>query len=351
MDLIYLYLPFAPFMTLQLLRDFVMEFYYQLQGLTLAGTNIFTTPATCEIFHNSLRGLIYLNLLGCQIPEGGLATIRDLKTLDTFVHETTVLPGLSGSYQPSKIEGNRRSLKVCLTYVWDNPQYSDQQLSEMMEDYTISRDDSILNNIKYERYGVQHPFMGPISVASCLKSLVTKLSDEHFHPESLYYLAFFKCLFCRGYHPESRIGLPVGLPRELWNDVEDDQGTRLMVTHCRGKTYACFSQWSTPPSGPKVLEKFTTYDYLVHYKDQFVMDMVGDVIDICENLGDWYGIGFRIPRRPEIVHSPPTEQTCQAEIYQQPHSLFDEVMDSEYLRIPRIITDSSSEDGDTEIEE
>ena len=349
MDLIYVYIPFAPFMSNQLLLH-LMEFYYKLQGLTLAGSNIFNTVGTCEILQNARRGLVYLNLMACPITEEGLGVIRNIKTLDTFIHESTILPGLHGTYQPSKVEGNRKALKVCLTYVYDNPQHSDESISEMMEEYTISRNESILTsgNLLFGCSGIQHPFMGPVSAVNCLKTLVTRLHDREFTPVSLNYFAFFKGIFCKGYHPEARVGLPVYLPRERWEDEENDLGTTLTVTYCRGKTYACFSQISDEP---KVKERFTAYDYLVRYKDQFVRDMVGDVIDICERLGEWCGNGLRIPLHRDIVRSPKTDQAYQEERFRNTQvipGLSPE--EQEYLRIPRISIDSSS-DEDTEIED
>ena len=349
MDLIYIYIPFAPFMSNQLL-SYLMEFYYKLQGLTLAGSNLFNSVGTCEILQTARRGLVYLNLLSCPITEEGLGVIRNIKTLDTFIHESTILPGLQGTYRPSIVEGNRKSLKVCLTYVDDNPQHSDEMISEMMEEYTISGDESILTsgNLIFGFSGIQHPFMGPVSAVNCLKTLVTRLHEPDFIPASLNYFAFFKGIFCKGYHPEARIGLPVYLQKERWDDDEDDLGTRLMVTYCRGKTYACFSQMSDEP---KVIERFTAHDYLVRYKDQFVRDMVGDAIDICESLGEWCGNGLRIPRREDISRSPKTEQAYQEKRFRNTQAVPGlSPEEQEYLRIPRISIDSSS-DEDTEIED
>ena len=349
MDLIYIYIPFAPFLSSQLLLH-LMEFYYKLQGLTLAGSNIFNNVGTCEILQNARRGLVYLNLLACPITEEGLGVIRNIKTLDTFIHESTILPGLQGTYRPTKAEGNRKSLKVCLTYVYDNPQHSDEIISEMMEEYTISQDESILTggNLVFGFSGIQHPFMGPVSAVNCLKTLVTRLHDRDFTPVSLNYFAFFKGIFCKGYHPEARVGLPVYLPKEQWGHDEDDLGTRLVVTYCRGKTYACFSQMSDEP---KVLERFTAFDYLVRYKDQFVLDMVGDVIDICESLGEWCGNGLRIPRHRDIVRSPKTDQAYQEQRLCNTQAIPGlSAEEQEYLRIPRISIETSS-DEDTEIED
>lgn len=350
MDLIYIYIPFAPFMSNQLLL-YLMEFYYKLQGLTLAGSNIFNTVATCEILQTARRGLVYLNLLACPISEEGLGVIRNIKTLDTFIHESTIFPGLQGMYRPSTAEEYRKSLKVCLTYVYDNLQHSDERISELMEEYTISRDESILTNgnLLFGFSGIQHPFMGPVSAVNCLKTLVTRLHEPDFTPVSLNYFAFFKGIFCMGYHPEARIGLPVFLPNERWEDEADDMGTRLMVTYCRGKTYACFSQMSDEA---KVIERFTAYDYLVRYKDQFVWDMVGDVIDICESLGEWCGNGLRIPRPEDISRTPKTDHVYQEEKFRDTQAIPGlSPEEREYLRIPRISTDDSSSDEDTETED
>src|SRR5947207_7112964 len=154
----------------------LMEFYYKLQGLTLAGSNIFNTVGTCEILRNARRGLVYLNLLACPISKEGLGVIRNIKTLDTFIHDLTIFQGLQGMYRPSKLEGNRKSLKVCLTYVYDDQQYSDEKISEMMEEYTISRDQSVLKrgNLLFRFSCIQHPFMRLVSLVNCVKVLVTR---------------------------------------------------------------------------------------------------------------------------------------------------------------------------------
>lgn len=355
MDSVHIYLPFASFMTPQLLM-FLMKFYRKLQALTMVGNMIFTSTATCEILQYSRPGLVYLNLLSCQIPEDGLATIREIETLDIFLHESTVIPGLRGIYQPSRIEGNRKSLKVCVTYVWDNGYLTDYQLSESLEQYTIYGDTSILvqANLSYAGYGFLHPFMGPLSAVSCLKALVMKLHNAGFSPEQLSYFTFFKGTFCKGYYPEAGVGLPVPLSREQFQNNEDDQGTRLNVTCCRGKIYASFLYWRDAPAS-RILERFTVYDYLVRYKGLFQSGMAGDVIGICDSLLDWCGNGFQIPRHGDIIRSPVMEsqyQKLQWQIMQDRDLISAEEHVWENLSIPAlsIPSDESSEE-DTEIEE
>jgi len=64
----------------------------------------------------------------------------------------------------------------------------------------------------------------------------------------------------------------------------EDKGTRLMVTFCRGKTYACFSQRNNENG---VVEWFRPQNYLFRYKNQFNGDMLDEVLKLCDELGDW----------------------------------------------------------------
>lgn len=96
-----------------------------------------------------------MNLFGCEIPDERLAVIRNIEGLDTFIHESTLIPGLYGDYKSSKLEGNKKSLKVCVAYVYKNDQYSDERLSEMMEDYTISRNYSIMGDLQFKMFGIR----------------------------------------------------------------------------------------------------------------------------------------------------------------------------------------------------
>jgi hypothetical protein len=105
----HIWLPSAPFMTTQLVT-YIMEEW----KMEVAGNDIFKQALNCQIFNNLRPGLVYLNLQGCFIEDDGLAIIRRSKTLDTFIHESTILPGLRGMYYPTVQEGRQRSLKVCI---------------------------------------------------------------------------------------------------------------------------------------------------------------------------------------------------------------------------------------------
>jgi hypothetical protein len=123
---------------------------------------------------------------------------------------------------------------------------ADEELSRRMEDYAISGHPSLLAGLEMHFEAFEHPFMGPVSAVWCLQHLV-KL--RHLHFPSLP-ATFFKGISCEGYYPNSHIGLPVDMPCGgiSWPQY-DDQATRLMVTFCWGKTYACFSQRSDEDKG------------------------------------------------------------------------------------------------------
>lgn len=300
-DLVWIRLPFAPFVTPQFIAH-LLQFYRRLYGLTLAGANIFTTPQTCQILKTAQPGLVYLDLLSCQIPDSGLAVIREIKTLDIFIHQSTIAPGWSGIYAPST-ESTKGSLKVCVTYLSDDGKLSERGLSQLMEDYTYSQDLSILatSHISYRQYCVQHPFMGPLSAVNCLKLFVTKLHQMEFSPNPLFNFDFYCAIFSRGY-TQSCIGLPVRLGD--WSDSEENQGTTLVITSCRRKIYALFSQRDSGER--RIAERFTPSDFLARYSLQFVNGMTEDIVDICEGLKNWCGEGCQIPREQLRLMSPYT---------------------------------------------
>jgi hypothetical protein len=273
-------LPSAPFMTTEL-ATYILE-QRKTEGLTLAGNDIFKQAPDCQIFNNPRPGLVYLNLQGCSINDEGLAIIRSSKTLDTFIHESTILPGLRGVYVPSSQEGKQKSLKICIGIVSAGEEISSEELSRRMGDYTISGDTSLVSGLEIHYEAFEHPFMGPVSAVRCLQQLV-KL--RHLDFNSLPATSFFKGIFCQGYYPNSHIGLPVDMPSggSSW-PLYEDQGTRLMVMFCRGKTYACFSQRSNENGD---VEWFTPQNYLVWYKNQFNGDMLDEVLKVCDELGDW----------------------------------------------------------------
>jgi hypothetical protein len=333
----------------------LMDFYYKSQGFTLAGNDIFKTPDICETLDNSGSGLVYLNLLSCDIPEEGLAVIRNMPMLDTFIHESTILPGLEG-FIPAEVQGTRKSLKINLTYVFDTPRLPTDKLESMMAEYTFSRDKSILfrRGMRVHESAAQHPFMGPISAVTCLKELISIFSDPEFSKDWIQYPSFLKGVFCKGYRSDVQVGLPVAMSPEPWEDYVDDDGTRLMITHWAGNTYASFSEWTTDLNGGRVLEKFAVYDYLTKYTSECSPGEGPDVIEICEGLKDWCGDGFKVPRRQVGVRSSSMElddrldRTNEMEMrLQYGDNDLSEIMG---FGQPSSVL-SSSEDGDTEIED
>jgi hypothetical protein len=277
----------------------LMEHCHNLQHLTLAGSSLFHLKASWEIFSKSRLGLVYLNLLHCEIPEEGLAVSRGIPTLDTFLHESTLLPGLTGSYEWSPTEGNNRSLKICITHVYEELfQIPPQELSHLMYNFTVSRDERLLieSGLSYSSSGVEHPFMGPVSAMTCLQEFVKAVQMGRFSSDPRYLDGLLKRTFCRGYVPTSIVGLPVSLTTSRWNndcDI-DDQGTRLTITICRGRVYACFQQWSRDQAGTRVMERFTPQEYLARYQGQFPAGLAGSLADICAELLAWCGNGFCI---------------------------------------------------------
>ena len=313
-DLQHIYLPFTSFVTPRVLARLV-EFYYKLQELTLAGNNIFSIVATCEILRNSYAGLVNLNLLSCEIPEEGLTVIRNIPTLDMFIHESTILPGLD-RYIPPEVQGSRKSLKINFTYVSETPRLARDKLSEMMADYTFYRDKSILfrRGMYLQELAAHHPFMGPVSAISCLKELVTILSDSEFSPDWISASSFLKGIFCKGYLPEIQVGLPVDISAEPRVDFEDDDGTRLMITYWAGNIYACFSEWTNDFEGRRTLGKWTPNDYLVRYMAYFTPENRGHVFKICQRLREWCGDGFNISTNQRSVGSPSMKSSYREEI-------------------------------------
>jgi hypothetical protein len=352
MDLEHIYLPFAPFMSPELLTE-LTDFYYKSQGLTLVGNDMFKSPEICETLDTSGSGLVYLNLLSCDIPEEGLAVVRNMPLLDTFIHKSTILPGLEG-FIPPEVQGSRKSLKINLTYVFDTPRLPTDKLESMMAEYTFSRDKTFLfrRGLRALESAAQHPFMGPISAVNCLKALIIIFSDPGFSKDWIQYPSFLKGVFCKGYRSDVQVGLPVAMSPEPWEDYVDDDGTRLMITHWTGYTYACFSEWTTDLNGGRVLEKFTVYDYLMKYTNECSPGEGPDVIEICEGLKDWCGDGFRVPRHQDGVRSTSMELEDRLEKpnetemrLQYGDNNLSEVMG---FGQPSSVL-SSSEDGDTEI--
>ena len=196
--------------------------------------------------------------------------------------------------------------------------------------------------------------MDPISAITCLKELVTIFSDPEFSKDWIQYPSFLKGVFYKGYRSDVQVGLPVEMSPEPCEDYVDDDGTRLMITHWAGRTYAWFSEGTNDLNGGRVLEKFTVYNYLMKYTNECFPGEGPDMIEICEGLKDWCGDGFKVPRHQDGVRSTSMEledrleKTNEMEMrLQYGDNNLSEAMG---FGQPSSVL-SSSEDGDTEIED
>ena len=346
----HLSLPFAPFITVEALNR-LLESNNKLYGLTFAGNDVFNAVETCEILNNNLHGLVYLNLLSCDIPLEGLNFIRNLRNLDTFIHETTLFPGLSGVLPP-EVQGTRRSLKINLTYVTDTSRLPVEKLANMVAEYNFIRDRSILfrRGLHAQETAAQHPFMGPLSAANCLKELVTVLSDSGFSRHRANSPSLLNGIFSKGYRPKIQAGLSVTISPDPWEDYEDDDGTRLMVSCWAGNIHACFSEWTTDSQGQRTLGKFTAHDYLTRFMDLLEP---GDITEKCEELRTWFGVGYEMPGYHNGICSPGADlghpQTRMEEMDFQSGREVSNV--SEGMDVESASLEDSGDDGDTEIED
>lgn len=347
----HLNLPFAPFITVEALNR-LLETNNKLYGLTFAGSNIFSAVETYEIVNNNLHGLVYLNLLSCDIPPEGLNFIRNMRNLDTFIHETTLFPGLAGVIPP-EVQGTRRSLKINLTYVTDTSRLPVEKLANMVAEYNFIRDRSILfrRGLHAHETAAQHPFMGPLSAANCLKELVTVLSDSEFSRHWSNSPSLLNGIFSKGYRPEIQAGLSVTMSPDPWEDYENDDGTRLMVSCWAGNIHACFSEWITDSQGQRTLGKFTAYDYLARFMNLLEP---GDITEKCEELRTWFGVGYEMPKYYDGIRSPGGDlshpQAKMEEMELQSEHEVSNVSEGIVVEYASSLEDSG-DDSDTEIED
>jgi hypothetical protein len=287
------YLPFAGPQLSERILDFT-DPEHRPHILTLAGWD---PDARFTVLSTLRPGLVCLNLMYCQISNEELAAIHGFDTLDTFIHESTILPGIQG-YNP--VESGQKALKVIITYIEENDEFTDE--SRAIEEYTITGDESHLRKLnsgcRPTVYGLEHPFMGPISAVTCLRTLFNRLplnSSCGRHP--LLSPHFLNGVFCWGYKPGLQIGLPVTLHKKCW--TERYPGTTLRVTCYRSRMYACFYRWNLKADeehSGSVQERMTAQEFLVQYKNMFSQNIPGDILEICEDLGNWCGEGVIVGR-------------------------------------------------------
>lgn len=272
--------------------DAIMEFSPR-TTLTLSGYPGFKDPAVCQVLRDTSPHLIYLNLMGCDILPHGLRAIREIPTLDTFLHNTTLVPGLFDRLFDE--EGNRKALKVAVFHLSGADGLADHEAWTKAEQFTRTQDERFISLFHSVRTGFEHPFMGPLSALNCLKVFDETIKREPVIIPALGNLEFYSRIFCRGFDTEIRVGLPVALTWEyddtgrpasvpwVWNE-RTDESTRLIITCCRGKTFAYFYQWSNNGGCTPVMTRFTPSEFLMDYKTLFPSGFIelGDVFDRLE---------------------------------------------------------------------
>jgi hypothetical protein len=258
--------------------DAIMEFSPR-TTLTMSGYPGFKDPAVCQVLRDTSPHLVYLNLMGCDLLPHGLRAVREIPTLDTFLHATTLVPGLLLD-RLFDGEGNRKALKVAVFHLSGADGIADHEAWTRAEQFTRTQDQNVISLFHSVCYGLEHPFMGPLSALNCLKAFDETIKREPVTVPALQNLEFYSRIFCRGFDPEIRVGLPLTLPWGndrsgrlasvpwVWNE-RTDESTRLVITFCRGKTFAYFYQWWNNGGSTPVMTRFTPHELLMDYKALF----------------------------------------------------------------------------------
>jgi hypothetical protein len=283
-----IYLPFAcPYISDRILR--FTDPVDKVHILTLAGCD---RHARFTVFSHPRPSLVFLNLMYCQISNDELARILQIDTLDTFIHESTILPGIECN---NLTERTRKSLKVLITYIESDDESLDDP--NTIHEYLITEDESNLRELnpgcRVTKYALEHPFMGALSALTCLQTLFDRLPLNHSSGRELLATSILRGIFSRGYKPELKVGLPVALDSQYSTDNdkvgERYPGTALKVACYQSRMYACFDQWIFKGDAQPqwVLESMTPRAFLAQYKNFFGGNIGGDVLGICEELERW----------------------------------------------------------------
>jgi len=275
--------------------DAIMEFSLR-TIFTMSGYPGFKDPAICRLLRDRSPHLIYLNLMGCDLSQQGFRAICEIPTLDTFLHATTLLPGIFLD-RLIHMQGNRKVLKVAVFHLSGGDGITDHEAWNRAEQFTRTQDERLISQFYSHRFGLEHPFMGPLSALNCLKAFDETIKREPINLAALGNLEFYSRIFCRGYNPEIRVGLPVGLPWGynetgrpssvpwIWNK-QTDESARLIITCCRGKTFAYFYQWWSNGVSMPIMMKFTPYELLMDYK-ALLPPAFTEFRDVFDTLERW----------------------------------------------------------------